>query len=1009
MPSLQTFAMKLGATTACALLLITTAFARADERTPRAFDIGPQSLATALSEYARQSQQEILFAPTIVADKTTQGLRGMYLPLDALKQILGDTGLMFSTTPSGAILVQPAASSSDSSRASSAPRAFNAGTADGTERKAGFWDRFRLAQNEPSSSSQTDRERVRPVGDDRVELGEIVVVGSRLGRTDKEGSQQVRIYSNEQIRRSGQGTVADFFNTLPEVSVMSIDGPTSNYANQTTVQLHGLPVGSTLVLLNGRRVQINNFGFFDLNIIPLSAVERVEVLPVGASAIYGADSLAGAVNIILKKDLDGFEASARYGSGSGTDETLASFAWGMQGERGGVSLVGSYHTKDELMGAARAVTADPEFNFFTRFGLDDSCFPGTVYSRNGGNLPGLSAPQAGIPPGLSSTATIADFTATAGQRNTCGLAKYTSALSPFDREGLLASGYYRLGDSAELFSEVLLSHQEIDSSVGTPVSFTNRTLPASNPYNPFGEGVGVSYTYPGLRSTYLRATNFIRPLVGLRGALGEKWSYELTGFTSYDHSGVDETNPNFAAISAALTSSDPATALNPFSGGAPASPAVLASFVGTPVRVQVDSRNTTAEGILRGSVFDLPAGPLKTAFGVQYDKSTLHKHGGSVSVTNTPYTLERQAYSGFAEGHVPLLAGSQVARERLALDAAVRYDHSDDFGSETTWQAAMAWRPFDSLLLRGGYATSYQAPQLQQLGGGVASFNTAGWIDPFRGNTRIGPTPQRSGSNLNLQAQTGVSRQLGIVYSSRELPGLEVSLTYWDIGIEKFIARPNTPDLISFPDLFPGAVTRAPPSAQDIQNGFLGPITSINATFTNFGDYDVSGFDFDLSYSIQTALGRFAPSISLTQVNEFTSALTPSTPPTDKVNQADGTGFAPRWKGTVALNWKRGAYSANLAGRYIGRYNDYLVNQFGLNRSYPHDLGDFWLTDVNLRYDAGAALAGRSKWLAGAYFELGAVNVFDELPQSSYIFGGYDDQQGDIRGRFVYGVLGVKW
>ena len=173
----------------------------------------------------------------------------------------------------------------------------------------------------------------------------VVVVGSRIPQVAKVGAQEVRTYTKARIDQSGQGTVADFLSTLPEVSTSSIDLSVGSYADETTVQLHGLPVGTTLVLLNGRRVEINNYGFFDLNNIPIAAVERIEVLPVGSSAIYGADSLAGAVNIVLKKDFTGLEANVRYGGASGTDEIDANIAGGYSWDRGSFSVIAFYQVE----------------------------------------------------------------------------------------------------------------------------------------------------------------------------------------------------------------------------------------------------------------------------------------------------------------------------------------------------------------------------------------------------------------------------------------------------------------------------------------------------------------------------------------------------------------------------------------------------------------------------------------------------------------------------------------
>jgi len=169
-----------------------------------------------------------------------------------------------------------------------------------------------------------------------IQLEEVVVTGSRIPTHVNEGAQEVKIYTREKIEQSGRSTVADFLNTLPAASVSITESSIGTQPNYgvTTVQLHGLPVGTTLVLINGRRLetsgssQAGTAAFFDLNNIPLAAVDRVEVVSEGSSAIYGSDAIAGVVNIILKRNFDGFETNLKYGGASGTDETNASLAWG---------------------------------------------------------------------------------------------------------------------------------------------------------------------------------------------------------------------------------------------------------------------------------------------------------------------------------------------------------------------------------------------------------------------------------------------------------------------------------------------------------------------------------------------------------------------------------------------------------------------------------------------------------------------------------------------------------
>src|SRR5262249_12510766 len=152
--------------------------------------------------------------------------------------------------------------------------------------------------------------------------------------------QEVKIYTREQIDQSGGTTLAEFIDTLPDVSLSIKEDGFQTLSGTTTVQLHGLPVGTTLILINGHRVETSGaaqaYGltYFDLNSIPLAAVERIELLAQGSSAVYGSDAIAGVINIILKSRFSGLEANGQYGFAAGTHQQQADFTWGKAGNKG---------------------------------------------------------------------------------------------------------------------------------------------------------------------------------------------------------------------------------------------------------------------------------------------------------------------------------------------------------------------------------------------------------------------------------------------------------------------------------------------------------------------------------------------------------------------------------------------------------------------------------------------------------------------------------------------------
>ena len=964
-----------------------------DQQVP--FDIPPGSLAKALIEFSKQAHIQVLSSGDRTKQATTDGLSGTFTIRAGLTRLLKNSGLRFKSMGMDAVAIE--ATTNDGARNGETPAA------------AGDAHAAALAQVDETPSSKASGKDPQTVESAEKHeqkaalLEEVIVTGSRIPTVAGQQVVPVRGYTREQLDRSGQTRITDFLNTLPDVSLGSPDsaaGPT--YANQATIRMHGLPVGTTLVLLNGRRVNNNNYGFFDLNIIPMAAVERIDVLPVGASAIYGSDALAGAVNFILKKEFSGFGTDFNYGHANDISQEGGTLSWGYGGDRGAIALMGAYQKVGALMGTQRASIINSTIGVRP----DDACNPGNVYSLNGGNLPGLNSPQAAVPAGLTGTATIQDFVATAGRNNSCReYVAGTTLISPSEREGVLLTGHYALSESVDLFTEVLTSHETVSNAIGPavgPQASFGDVLAAGNPYNPFGQDVGISYSWPsGTSEAFDRTTTFVRPLVGIKGSFWKDWNYELTGFLSEDWSHTAEFFHNTAAQSAALASTDPATALNPFTSGPPVSPVVLAAFLLPPNRYSFFSRTVSSQGILRGELFDLPAGSAQAVFGSEYDQSKI------LTTNNGVFNRSRNSYAFFTETKVPLLADREHAAngETLSISLAGRYDNSNDFGGKTTGQGGLEWRPTESLLLRGAYATSYLAPQLTQLFGPVFLGSRSGPVDPFRGNEVIHLVPTALGANPNLNPETGQSRTFGFVYSSKAAPGFEMIVNFWSLNIKNYITLPNLRDLINYPNVFPNAVTRNPPTAQDQANGYLGVITHINDIFFNYGDFNVAGIDSDMSYTVQTKFGQLTSSIALTETYKYDTKLRPGLPLVDHVSKVSGPGFAPRWRGNAGLSWKQGSYTVNMTMRWVSSYLD---DQSTVANT--HELGNFWIFDANSRYALGNMFRS-NKWLASSYISVGGINLLNRLPQASYSAGnGFDfDSQSDVRGRYIYTQIGLNW
>ena len=563
------------------------------------------------------------------------------------------------------------------------------------------------ADTESDRADDTKLSSGRTAQPEPAHLEGIVVVGSRLPAAEAQSAQDIHIYDRERIEVSGQTTVTEFLASLPEVSLNSSE---STFL-ATSVRLRGAAEGSALILINGRRTQAVTggaapFGFFDLNMIPLSLVERIEVLPTGSSAIYGGDALAGMVNIVLRSDFTGAEATAGYKWANNTDEKIFSAGAGWKADRFSVSIMANYSERTSLFGKDRDITANPDMRRFGGPNLGSQFFgaPATVSSVSG-NLPGLNSSVAAVPAGSSGVGlTPSNFAATAGTQNTGSFTQYQAAIPDLRRSGVFLSGSYLVGSALEVFGELLASNYKLDA-VSTPPFLQLANVPTSNPFNPFGTTVRVSGVVQGAealsRQTY--EEDFMRPLIGTRGHVGA-WDWEATALMSRDRGSVRRYGqPNTAALNAALASSDPATALNPFVDGPMASAAVLGSIYSNTTITNFNGDATIFNGFLRGPLLQLPAGPLNAVIGAEHERSTLERG----------FDINRSVKALFAELRAPLLSGTDDRggkREVLAVQDAARYDDYSDFGSKTTWQANVEFRPLQSVLLRGTHATAFRPP-----------------------------------------------------------------------------------------------------------------------------------------------------------------------------------------------------------------------------------------------------------------------------------------------------------
>jgi outer membrane receptor protein involved in Fe transport len=450
-----------------------------------------------------------------------------------------------------------------------------------------------------------------------------VITGSLIPTFETITAAPVDVYTIEEIQRTGVNSVPQLIQRLPAVSGNASFGDSRGNGGDgsAAVGLRNIPLG-TLVLINGRRIAPNQLPLaanVDINAIPLAAIDRIEVLKDGASAIYGADALAGVVNVILKKDFNGSEFSARYGNTFDTDsgEQTYSFVTGTTSEKGALLIGGSYYENNALMSNDRKVSTVNRNNPLDfAFGTSGTGNPGRIGAGE------LGTDGSGLfytgPIGTTPTSP-ADFRDFNPATDRFVFSRYTPAYVPTEKWYIFGNGSYKLleNDLLEFFAETSYSRTERQNQFapgplvtigGASTAPGDYTIPASNPYDPFGTPIDTWFYRPvelGPR-TEENTADIFRAVAGFRGKIpSTPIEWEVGTFYSEDDRfhrfGHDI---NGAALLTAINSTDPATAFNPF-GNRANTPAVLKAIDLT-IFDRAFSTIAGFDGLLRADIYDLP-------------------------------------------------------------------------------------------------------------------------------------------------------------------------------------------------------------------------------------------------------------------------------------------------------------------------------------------------------------------------------------------------------------------
>lgn len=731
--------------------------------------------------------------------------------------------------------------------------------------------------------AQTVDDVAQPEGQAAEADSEIVVTGTSIRGIPPTGSGLISV-SRDDAKLIGAASTPELLATVPQLNSFNTAPRTSNNGlGSFAPGLRGLPASATLPLMNGHRLisgstqQTNP----DYPFLPELAIERVEIVADGASAIYGSDAVAGVVNFITRKRVSGIEANVRYGFADDYHAFNAGAIFGHEWSSGSFVAAYQYSENGNITGADRRYRS---LDFRAAGGVDTrsavcpdanvNLFTGTIYA----------APS--LAPGL----------------NTCDPRGPVDLVPENRTHSAFVSARQELGSGITLWGDLLYSDRKDIVQAALPGQ-TFVLITAANPFFRAPPGTGALFEFVDFRPDRLvGADHFDQSFRVRSGNATAGVDIQLPGdfkasvFGTFNWSRNDTFQPgiNTTALTAAAAGTTTATALDPFGTGTSA--AVVAAILDNPT--DFTNRQRTRIGAVKvdGSLADLPGGAVKIAVGGEYRRETYMQRGSSGGV-GFPEDLSRNVESLYGELFVPIFGADNAAPmvHSLALSLSGRYDHYSDFGSTTNPKVGVTWEPVEGLNLRGSYGRSFRAPGLRDLGSTVGSYYAAaalvdafGARDPLRGATQVN-TMLLFGGNQNLKPEKARTFSFGVDLRPKAVPGFSAGATFYDIKYNDVIGTPSGLGALIFTDPTFASLVIRDPSAAQVTSAITNTVPffyTFSAVPTignildlrqgNFGIRKTNGIDFDVRYRHTAGFGTVFGGVAGNYILKYRTQLSPT-------------------------------------------------------------------------------------------------------------------------------------
>lgn len=767
---------------------------------------------------------------------------------------------------------------------------------------------------------------------------------------------------------------------------------------------------TTLVLINGRRavtspvVSTGGSSFVDVSTIPVSAIERVEVLSDGASATYGSDAVSGVVNVILKTNYNGAEIGGSYGfsdnPGSWERRSFNATA-GASNEKTSVVLTAEWKRSDPLIQNERPFSTGlfrtPTYAGIVSIGTE-------FYYLN----PNSNAPAGTLD--LSPAQLVAQGVYSGPLDQTAAsqffdLAAYPTLIAQAERRSIVGAVEHKLTPSTTLFLDGMYSINNSESVLNAqPVS---GLVTATSALNPFNASVTARNRFVKFPRIYANESIALRGVAGAKGTLAGTWTYDTA--VNYNRTNHYFRNKNLID-GAKYTELVNNGTYNPFARNQ--APGVIESMLGTQVRDYVSTLRAM-DFRASGEVFDLPAGPVQLGLGanfvweeLDFTNDRFDQTGGWLQATpRQPFNARQNSDGFFGEVRIPVFGGKTAAPglHNLEVTIAGRFDKYSTTADPTTPKYAVRYLPFnDEFAIRGSYSESFVAPSLYDLYGPLSvGFTSSINITRYNASgTAIGPSGQRqyrsqTGSNVNLNPSESRNWSAGVVWSPKSIKGFSASLDWFSIDERDLIASiPQTTIVQSVEQLgtaspYVNLVRQAQSVAGETHFGTGAPITApgqvtarpsdeiwITNSIVNVAGYWQQGFDFTLNQKwTMEGIGRFQAVVVGTYLHEYFVQVLPGSNPTDYqdgfVSRGTNTGgLFPRYRTNSRLDWSQRNWTASVGHMFIPGVND-------LTNLVPFRTASYHSFDLQAGYTFGGT---RTDFLKGLSVAVGVNNVFNKMP-----------------------------